>query len=323
MKRALRILTATLLLSLSFGSAASTPFPEPGKVVRIVVGVPAGGGVDIQARLVAAELAKVLGTSVLVDNKPGANGYIAFDHVAKSKPDGYTFLYTPDSVVQVSQTNAAAIYDPLAFTPISLGGIGRLVLVAHTSVPGKDIAEVIAYAKQNPGKLGCAAVGAGSASAIYADLLRREGGFDCTVVPYKGFTDVFNDLVTGRVHLMFAAGSGAVHFVKTGKVRILATAEARRTAMLPGVPTLEEQGLAGFSIGSWLGFFGPPGMDVGRVAVLNAAIGKALADPRVRKEYSDAVTEPKASTPAEFGAMVRESHAKWASAIKQIGLQRK
>jgi tripartite-type tricarboxylate transporter receptor subunit TctC len=323
MKRALRILAAALLPLFAFESSLATPFPEPGKIIRIVVGVPAGGGIDTQARLVAAELAGILRTTVLVDNKPGANGYLAFDHVSKAKPDGYTILYTADTVVQVSQTNAAATYDPLGFTPISLGGIGRLVLVAHASVPGKDISEVISFARQNAGKLSCGAIGANSSSAMYAELLRREGGFDCTVVPYKGFSDVFNDLVAGRVHLMFAAGSGAVHFAKTGKVRILATAEARRTAFLPGVPTLEEQGLAGFSIGSWLGFMGPPGMDAGRVTVLNAAIGKALAEPRVHKEYSAALTEPKASTPAEFGSMVRESHAKWATAIKQIGLQRK
>ena len=303
---------------------AAEPFPVPGKIIHIVIGVPAGGGLDAEARLIALVAAKTLGTTVIVDNKPGANGLIAFDYVAKARPDGYTVLYTPDSFVQVAQTTAAASYDPLnGFVPISQSGNSRLVLVAHKSIPATNLSELAAYAKANPGRLTCAAIGAGSSSAMFAELMSRTGGFNCTLVPYKGFSDVYNDLVSGRVHLMFAAGSGAVQFAKSGQARMLAVAEASRSALLPDVPTLLEQGYPGFEMGSWTGFFGPAGMDAAVVRTLNAAIAKALSEKNVRDAFAEGLTEARSSTPEAFQRVVKDSYDKWGITIKQVGMQKK
>jgi tripartite-type tricarboxylate transporter receptor subunit TctC len=315
-------LGAATLLGLA-PTALAQDFPvRGGKPIRIVVGFTAGGGTDAQARIVAQKLGEVLGTSVIVDNKPGASTMLAASEVARALPDGYTLLYAPSSTMaQNPHTFAQVPYDPFKdFTAISMGGRGPLVLSVSTTVPAGNVKELIAYVKAHPGKVSYASFGAGTSSHIYGEAFVKKAGIDAVHIPYKGGSDAAKDLIGGRVQYMFDSASSAVITSGTGKVKILAIAANARIAALPDVPTFAEQGVTGLDLPSWLGFYGPAHMPAPVVAKLNAALTQVLAMPQVRDFYRTGGYEAEASTPAEFAGITRSSHELWGAMVKQVGL---
>ncbi|SEA17338.1 tripartite tricarboxylate transporter substrate binding protein [Variovorax sp. YR216] len=315
-------LGAAALLGLMPAAAMAQAFPAPGKPIRIVVGFTAGGGTDAQARIVAQKLGEVLGTSVIVDNKPGASTMLAASEVARSLPDGYTLLYAPSSTMaQNPHTFAQVPYDPFKdFTPISMGGRGPLVLSISTTVPATSVKELVAYVKAHPGQVSYASFGTGTSSHIYGEAFVKKTGIDAVHIPYKGGSDAAKDLIGGRVQYMFDSASSAVITSATGKVKILAVAASARIPAMPDVPTFAEQGFAGLDLPSWLGFYGPARMPAPVVAKLNAALTKVLAMPQVQEFYRSGGYEAGATTPDEFASITRSTYERWGTMVQQVGL---
>ncbi|QPS07770.1 MULTISPECIES: tripartite tricarboxylate transporter substrate binding protein [Delftia] len=314
---------AGLIVALCAGScavASSPSFPQPGKPIRILVGVAAGGGTDITARLVAEKLQALAGVPVVVENRPGASMMLAAAETARSAPDGHTLLYTPDSALtQAPHVHDSVPYNPMkSFTPISLGAVGSVVLVAHESLGVNTVKEFVSYAKAHPRTLTYASAGIGTAFHIYGEMLNRQAGLDMEHIPYKGAGDVGKDLLAGRIQAMFAAGSGALQFTKTGKVKMLGVAAPRRNDLLPGVPTLAEQGYRDFDIDTWLGWLGPAHMPPEIVDKLHRMFAQILAESDIRKRFREAAYEAQASTPAEMASLLQASYDRWGSLIRQV-----
>ena len=324
MKRLFCCAAFALGLLLQGPANAAGEFPTPSKPVRIVVGLAPGGPTDMQARTVALHLQKELGVPVVVENRPGASMMMAAAEVARAAPDGHSLLYSPSSpFAQLPHTLEKLSYDPFKdFVPISQGGLGPLVLVTHKSVPVENLQQLVAYAKAHPGALNYSSFGIGTSSHLFGQLLSRQYGLEMTHVPYKGTGDVQKDLVAGRVQVMFAAAGGAVQFVRSGQVRMLGVAAPKRTPLLPGIPTLAEQGGQGLDIDGWLGFFGPANMAPATVSRLNAALVKVLAIPQVKEEFAKGAYEATSSTPGEFAAMVRQSYEQWGKVVAALGLRK-
>jgi tripartite-type tricarboxylate transporter receptor subunit TctC len=301
-------------------SAMAASFPIPGKPIRILVGVAAGGGTDLTARVVAEKLQGLVGVPVVVENRPGASMMLAAADVARSAPDGHTLLYTPDSVLtQNPHVHESVPYDPMkSFTPISLGAAGSVVLVANESLKVGTVQEFVSYAKAHPRTLSYASAGIGTSFHIYGEMLNRQAGLDMVHVPYKGAGDVGKDIISGRVQVMFAAGSGALQFARSGKVKMLGLAASGRSELLPGLATLAEQGYPGFDIDTWLGWFGPAKMQPEVVEKLNRLLRQVLADPAVRERFQKEAYEAKASSPAELADLVKSGYGRWGELIKQV-----
>lgn len=309
-------------LSPSAFAAGLVPFPEKGRSIRIVLGLAAGGASDAQARFVANKLGEVLQTPVLVENRPGASFILATEEVIRAAPDGYTVMYAPSSVVaQNPQTLAQVRYDPFKdLTPISLGARGPLVLTVHTSVPARNVQELVAYVKAHPGTMSYASFGTGTSSHIYGEAFARQAGLDVVHVPYKGGADAAKDFLAGRVQYYFDAAPNAIQNTATGKVRMLAVAAPQRSAMLPDVPTMSEQGVSGVDMASWLGFYGPARMPAPVVAKLNAALAQVLAMPATRDFFRQGAYEAESSTPQQLADLTRTTYDQWADTIRKLGL---
>jgi tripartite-type tricarboxylate transporter receptor subunit TctC len=310
------------LLALAAGGLSAQTFPQPGKPIRVLVGFAAGGGTDIQARIVQPRLAEALGATVVVENKPGASTSIAANEVARSAPDGHTLLYSFNGAfAQVPFTLAGGVpYDPVKdFTPLSLGARGSQILVLHTSVPATNIRELLEWAKANPGKLNIASFGTGTSSHLFAEIFMRQSGVQMVHVPYKGTGDAVKDLLSGRVQIMFDAGTSAIQNTATGRLRMLAVVGEKRSPFTPEVPTLTEQGIKGIDLVGWLGWFGPANMPPEITKRLNAAFVKVLADPEVKAAIEKGGYESVSSSSEELGAMVRRDIERWGKIIKDIG----
>jgi tripartite-type tricarboxylate transporter receptor subunit TctC len=319
-------LKALLALALLPGAmvAAAADFPIPNKPVKVVVGFPAGGGTDSQARLVAQHLAPLLGVPVIVENRPGAGTMLAATEVARAPADGHTLLYTPASTLsQLPHTLSAVKYDTFKdFTPVAQGALGPLVLVVHKSVPATNVRELVAYAKANPGKLNYVSQGVGTPAHIFGQVFARQAGIDMVHVPYKGANDVAKDFIAGRVHLQFASSSAAVALVKSGEIRMVAAVAPKRSALFPDLPTMSEQGIAGVDIESWIGFVGPAGMDPKVTAKLSDAIAQVLAMPKVRDDFRAGGVEAKWLGPQDFAGAIRNSYQLWEKALAAINFQK-
>lgn len=311
-----------LVLALFAAAAAAQTFPVAGKPVRVLVGFAPGGGTDIQARIVLPKLAEALGVPVLVENKPGAGTALAAAEVARAAPDGHTVLYTFNGTFAQLPFTQHVPYDPFKdFTPISLGARGSQLLVVHTSVPVKSIAELRAWGRAHPRELNIASFGTGTSSHIFAELLMRQLGVDMVHVPYKGAGDAAKDLLAGRVQLMFDAATTAIQNINTGKLRALGVVAEERSKFLPEVPTFTEQGLKGIDLVGWLGWYGPAGMPRDTVRKLNAALVRALANPEVRSGIEKGAYESVSSSPEELAAITRDAYERWGKVIRDIGIK--
>jgi tripartite-type tricarboxylate transporter receptor subunit TctC len=311
---------ACLIASLCAASAATA---YPARPITVVVGFPPGGASDIMARILTAKLGSVLGQPFVVDNRPGAGGNVAGEFVAHAAPDGYTLLLGNNAILA---TNISLYpktgFDPVKdFAPISLIGTQANVLVVNDAVPAHSLAELIALAKANPGKLNFASSGYGLAAHLAGELFKAQARVDIVHVPYKGSAPALEDVIAGQDQMMFATTSGVMGFLENGQVRALAVTTLKRTAILPNVPTMDELGLHGFEATTWHGLVAPAGTPPAIVATLHQAIVETLADPGVGELLKKLGIDVVGSTPPEFAAYIKSEIPKWAAVIKASGAQ--
>jgi tripartite-type tricarboxylate transporter receptor subunit TctC len=298
---------------------AHAEYPE--RLVRVVVPVAAGGGVDVMARLIAQKLSERLGASFFVENRPGAAGVIGSKFVIGAKPDGETLLYTPSSLSLVVAIDKVAPYDVTKdFTPIINVAISPYALVVNPSVPAHNLKELIAYAKANPGKLSFSSAGVGSASHLAAELFKNEAGIEMVHVPNKGMSPALLDVISGNVQLMFASVPGMMH--EKTRVRPIAMAELKRSGLLPDLPTMDEQGLKGFAVANWAGLLGPPKLDPAVVKKLHDEVIRILALDDMKERIKTLGFDMIASTPEEFGAQMKQDVARWGAVVEKAGVQK-
>jgi tripartite-type tricarboxylate transporter receptor subunit TctC len=302
MRKALGAIAASLLLLLSSAVQAQN---YPTKPVKLVVPFAPGGSVDIVARIVGQQLGEDLGQSIVVENRAGAGGNIGFEAVAKAKPDGYTLAMASSTMAVNVSLYRTIGYDPLKdFAPISLIALQPNVLMVNPSLPVKSVAELIAYAKANPGALNFGSSGIGASQHLAAELFKSRTGADMVHVAYKGGGPAMADLVAGRVQLMFETIPNSISYIQSGQLRALAVTVDERSKQLPDVPTMSESGVKGYVSRGWLGVMAPAGTPQPIIDKLNAAVLKAVATPAVTKRLTELGLEIKTSTPAEFSAFI-------------------
>jgi len=292
----------------------------PTRPVRLVVGFTPGGGVDINARLLAAKLTEILGQTVLVENKPGAGTNIANEYVAKSAPDGYTLLFNSPAVAINMSLYKNPGYDVLKdFAPVSVFSDSTNILVVPASLPVNSVKELIALAREKPGALNFSSAGAGSTQHLAGELFKLRTGTQMVHVPYRGSAPSIAALLSAAVQLSFVNPLAIGPHVKSGRLRALAVAGPRRAPLLPEVPTMKEAGVEGVEVPLWFGMLAPAGTPRDIVAVLAAGVARAAKDPDMRKRLEEQGGEPIGSTPEEFAALLREEVAKWAEVVKVSG----
>jgi tripartite-type tricarboxylate transporter receptor subunit TctC len=311
--------SAVLVLTLSFAcGAAAADYPD--KPVRVVVPVAAGGGVDVMARLLAAKLSERLGQQFVVENRAGAAGVIGTKAVIAAPGDGYTLLYTPSSLSLTVAVHKTPPYDVAKdLTPIINVAVSPYALVVHPSLPVHDLKEFIAYARANPGRLSYSSAGVGSASHLAAELLKSMAGIEMVHVPNKGMNPALIDLMGGQVQALFASVPGMLA-EKSERLRPIAMAERKRSALLPDLPTIDEQGLTGFEVGNWAGLLAPAGLDPAVVKKLNGEIVDILARADVKERIKTLGYDMIVSTPEEFGAQVTTDVERWSEVVRRANV---
>ena len=295
--------------------------PTMAQNVRFVVGFTPGGPSDILARALGAKLTDSLGQPVVVENRPGAGGNLAAEVVAKSPPDGNTWLLGNNSILATNQALYSHLgYDPVKdFAPVALVAIQPNILVVHPSVPAHTVKELIAYAKANPGKLNYASTGAGVAAHLSAELFKTMAGVDMVHVPYKGAQPALTDVIASQCQVMFATSASAIPYVKAGRLRALAVTTAHRSASLPDLPTVAEAGVPGFESITWHGVVVPAGTPASVVERLNDDINGALRDAELRKRLDALGVEVAGGTPQEFAAYIAAEIPKWTKMVRDSG----
>ena len=311
----------TLVAVLALATTVSSGQSYPSKPIRIIVPFPPGGAVDFYARVVQEPLSEALGQPVIIDNRAGASGMIGADVVAKAAPDGYTLLLGNIASLAINVgIYPKMAYDPAKdFTPIMHTVDVNYVLVVHPSVPANSVAELIAYAKANPGKLSYGSAGSGSMPHLSTELMKSLAGIDLVHVPYKGGGPMVTDLLGGSVQLAIADQANLMPHVKTGRLRALGVASPKRSAIYPELPTIAESGFAGYEATAWQGLVGPAGMSPDVVGRLNQTLAKVMAMPAVRERLIGGGLDPVADTPEEFGRFIRSEISKWSKIAKDVG----
>jgi tripartite-type tricarboxylate transporter receptor subunit TctC len=318
MKRSVFLLSlASLALSAALPAAAQATWPT--KPVKLVLQFPPGGSTDAVARILAQSMQASLGQPVLVENRPGADGAIAGDHVARSEPDGYTFFLASNTpMMQVPLLKKNPPYDPVkSFTPVSLVGRYIYVLVTSPSVPAKDVNELLAYARANPGKLGYGSY-SGVTQLMHTNLKLAKA--ETNLVPYKGEAPTVTDILGNHVQMTFATPASTLPHVKDGKLRALAVLLPARWSQLPNVPTGAEAGLPPFTAGTWAALFGPAKLPADIALKMNKALNDAMAKPDVREKIAQLGFELAGSTPDEMGRFLQEQLGAWGKAFKDAGM---
>ncbi len=293
----------------------------PDKPIRMVLPFPPGGPTDLVARVLAQKMSDQMGQQVVIDNKPGANGNIAAELVAKANPDGYTVLYNTSSIALSATLYKKLNYDVKTdFAPIALTAVIPLVLMTHPSVPAQNLQEFVQHLKANPGKVSYGSAGNGNITHLGAFLVLQQKGLQANHIPYKGSVPALTDLVGGQTQFMTDTVNSALPFIRDNKLRAIAVTSLKRTQVLPGVPTLNELGMAGFEVGAWQGLLAPAKTPPEVIARLNAEITKALAAPDVRAKLAGQGADPLGSTPAEYGQYLRSEIDRFAQVIRQSGV---
>jgi tripartite-type tricarboxylate transporter receptor subunit TctC len=317
-KRVAIAATAALALIVPFGAAfAADPYPT--KPIRMIVGFAPGGGTDLTARPVAQKLSELLGQQVVVENKPGAAGNIATEQVVRAAPDGYTLLMGTIAALAINPS----LYGNLKFDPeTDLAPVIQVVdatnvLTLHPSVPAGSVKELIALAKQKSLSAGSSGIGATGHLAI--ELFNLMAGTKLVHVPYKGGGPAMGDLVGGQIQLIFATTASAIPQIKAGRVKGIAVTTAKRSALMPELPTISEAGLPGFDANNWYGIVVPLGTPRAIIDQLNAATTKALGMPDVKATLFNQGLDPAPGTPEQFGAYIKSERIKWAKVIKESG----
>jgi len=312
-----RFLAAAVLLLLS-AAALGQAFPV--RPVRLVIGFTPGGGVDINARLLAAKLTELFGQQVIVDNKPGAGTNIANEYVAKAAPDGYTLLFTSPAFAVNMSLHKNPPYDAIRdFSPVSVFSESTNLLVVPASLPAKSVQELIALARQRPGALNYSSAGAGTTQHLAGELFKLRTATNIVHIPYKGSAPSLAALIAGEVQMSFANPLAIGQHVKTGRLRALAVAGARRSELVPEVPTMREAGVEGVELPLWFGLLAPAGTPRDIVLMLAGAVAKVAHSPEMRKKLIEQGAEPVGSSPEEFDRQLREEVARWGEVVRLSG----
>ncbi|NUT16701.1 MAG: tripartite tricarboxylate transporter substrate binding protein [Cupriavidus sp.] len=323
----MRWMTKTLLggmaaLAMCMSGAARAADNWPQKPITLIVPWAAGGSTDILARVLSEHLTRSLGQPVIVDNKPGASGNIGSAMVARARPDGYTLLV--GSMSTHAMNPALMPNMPFRgvedFTPLGLLAYVTNTMVVHPSVPAHNVRELIAYAKANPGKLAYASAGPGSTNHLSAVLFEKMAGVQMLHVPYKGGAPAVVDTVAGQTQLLFSAGTQTLSHVKSGKLRLLAVTESKRSPLLPTVPTVAET-VPGYELAVWYGAFGPKGMPADLTARLNREINAVMSLPEVKARMNAIGVETATSTPQQFGTILQRDADRYGKLIRELGIK--
>jgi len=317
MIRLLVVLMAGLTLCVN---AAAQPYPS--KPIRLLIPFTPGGSQDVIGRLLAQKVSEAIGQPVVVENKPGAGGLIATQEEARAPADGYTLLLSTGAQMAIEPAlNAKAAYDPIKdFVHVIHLGDAPLVLLAVPSLPARDVKEVVAMSKANPGSINTASTGNGTYTHLTLELFKAASGADLTHVPYKGAAPAFNDLMGGQVQTMFTTTASAQPYTSSQKLRALAVTSTRRSPMMPDVPTFAELGVP-LDVSVWIGIAAPAGTPGAVVERLNGEFNKALAAPDVRSKLAALGVDPAGGTSAQMTQYVRNDAERWAKIVKAANVK--
>jgi len=294
----------------------------PSKSIRLIVPFAAGGAVGAVARVLSTPLTASLGQSVVIDNRGGAGGVIGMDAVAKSPPDGYTLLLAHSGLTYMPGLYRKLPFDPVKdFDGVITAVSGSYVLAVRADAPFKSVAELIAYAKANPGKLTYGSAGIGSTLHLAAEFFKRAAGIDILHVPYKGAAQATTDLVGGQVQMMFGPLVAIMPLAEAGKLKALAVTSPKRSALAPSVPTMIESGVAGFEVTGWYGLAAPAGTPKPVIDKLNAETNRALKSPDLIEQFRMQGYEPLGGTSDEMNAQIKADVARWTVIIRDAGIQ--
>jgi tripartite-type tricarboxylate transporter receptor subunit TctC len=299
------------------GPALAQPYPN--KPIRLVVPFPAGGATDIFARAVSQKLGERLGTSVVVDNKPGAGGSIGSDIVAKAPNDGYTLLLATTSTHSIGPSfgTAKLPYDAVAdFTPIAHVGSAPSIMLVPNSAPARNVKEWVEYARRNPGKLNYASSGNGTIVHLGAEYFKAQAGLFLVHIPYRGTALAIPDLISGKVDVLFDSLPSGLPHVKEGRLKALGITSAKRSPLLPDLPAISES-VPGYETVTWFGMYGPKGLPAEVVNRISTAVNQALQDADVKDRLARLGIEPAGGTPQQFAAMTDADRAKWKKIITE------
>ena len=319
--RSKSVVAAVVLLIALTASGARAQYPD--RPIHLIVPQAAGSATDTVARILGAALGKQLGQQIIVDDRPGGALTVGLDLTAKAAPDGYTLAVGPIGALAISPHLVKNL--PYAierdFRPVALVLRGQLLLAVSPKTPFHSVKELVAYAKQNPGKLLNASSSNGSPGHVGGELFKFMTGTDIVHVPYKGGAPAINDLMAGRVQLMFESLNSIAPFARSGQVRPLAVTGDHRSPAFPDLPTVAEAGVAGYSAPTWAGVIAPAGVPPAIVEALNAAINKAIASADFKARFAAIGEEPAGGTPAEFASLIASDSEKWGQVIKRAGIK--
>jgi tripartite-type tricarboxylate transporter receptor subunit TctC len=316
MKRTLASIAAAAALLAAAPAHAQSDYPN--KPVKVVVTVPAGGGVDTVTRIVTERLRHILNQPFVVENRGGAGGNIAADFVYQQPPDGYTLMASQPSPITTNVVLYKNLsFDPTAFEPVAIMSSAPNVLLVKGDFPAKTAQEFMAYVKANPGKLNYASQGPGTTSHLTAELFNKLTGAKLQHVPYKGTAPALNDLVAGHVDLIFMQYEAAIKLHEGGRARILAATTEKRIPALPDIPTMEELGLKEFVSDTWNAISAPPKTPAPIIAKLNKAVNEMMKTPEMQEQYRKLSLQPGGGSPADLAKIIKSDTARWSEVIRE------
>lgn len=327
MVRTIQTAAVAVCLTLAAGSlyAQTTPADAvkyPTRLVRMTVGFTAGGAVDVSGRLIAQRLAEALGQSVIIDNRPGADGIVAGEFVAKAPPDGYTLAYVSSGHTMNPAFRTTMPYHPLKdFAPVSMVAIGAQTLVVNPSLPARSVRELVALARARPGQINFASSGAGGPTHLAGELLKAQAGINIVHVPYKGGSLAVNDVISGQCEMTFIGAPASLPHVRSGRLRLLAVTTAKRMSMLPDVPTVAESGYPDFNVVASYSVLAPAGTPAAIVSRLSTELAKIASQPEMRERLATLGIEPLGSTPEQLMATMQAELARWTKLAQSLGLK--
>lgn len=311
------ILAACAVALLSQPAAAQT---YPNKPIRVIVSAPAGGVLDVTARLIAPGLSGLLGQQLVIDNRGGAGGLIGAELAAKAIPDGYTLLISTPGALTILPHMRSVPYDTLRdFAPVGLISSGPFLLLSHPTLPVKTLQDLLALARAQPGKLNYASSGNGVPNHLAMELLKSMTGVSITHVPYKGQAPAVTDLLAGQMNLMFNSIATMLPHVRSGRLRVLGIASSKRSPQFPDTPTIAEAGVPGFEADIWFGMLAPANTPRRIISRLNDVLVKVVRAPETRAQFEALGADPVGSSPEEFAAFIRKETEKYAKVVKLSG----
>ncbi len=319
--RARRRTIGLLLCAFVLGAVSSLAWGQawPGRPVRLIVPAPPGSAPDFLSRTVGAKLTEMWGQPILVDNVVGASGHIGTERVAKATPDGYTLLFNTIGPIAVNINLFDKLpFDPIKdFVPITLVAKTPNIVCVNPNLPVKSIAELVAYVKQNPGKIRYGSAGNGTTPHLSGELFNVMTGSSIVHIPYKSSAQMTTDAISGQVELIFHNAPVVLPHVKSGSLRGLAITSSKRHDSVPDLPTMVEAGIGDYEVTAWFGILAPTGTPAGVISKVHADVVKVLAMNDVKERFVTQIAEPVGNTPEEFGAFIRSETAKWAKVVKQ------